>query len=183
MVAKQIGAIAGSTITIDTPLDFAYPSGSQITNGTINMGVDGSATTQVFSLRAADPGLPLTVDITRVIFTCTTDSAVDMSKFGDIAGGITNGLVLRRTDGTYNNIFNAKTNAELSSLMYDFVVYAATNPSIGQDGFVGRLTFAGSNKIGVAIRLGPGEDLELLVQDDLSDLVEFTAMFEGHVVV
>jgi hypothetical protein len=183
MTCHQVGAISGNTVTVDTPLDFAYPTTTQVTNGATNLGVDGSSTTQVFSLRAADPGLDLEVDITRIIITCTTVGAVDMSTFGDIAGPLTNGLVLRRTDGTFNNIFNVKTNGEIASLMYDFQVYAATNPQQGQDGFVSRMTFAGQNKIGVAIRIGPGEDLELLVQDNLSTLTDFTVTFEGHVVV
>jgi len=181
MTARQVGAIAGSTVTLDTPVDFEYPAGTQITNGSTNLGVNGAVTTQVFSLRASDPGLPLIVDITRMIFTCTTATAVDMSTFGDLAA-LTNGLVLRRVDGTYNNIFNVKTNGEIASLMYDFQVYDATNPQQGQDGFVSRLTFAGQNKIGVTLRIGPDEDVELLIQDDLSGLTDFTVMFEGHVV-
>jgi hypothetical protein len=37
--------------------------------------------------------------------------------------------------------------------------------------------------MGVAIRLGPGEDLEVLIQDDISSLVKFHLIAEGHVVV
>ena len=179
----QIGAPVGSVITLDTPLDFSYPAGTQITSGSINLAVNGTlASPQVFSLRASDPGLPTVVDVTRLIFSCITDTAVDLTKFGDIAGGLTNGIVLRRKDGTISNIFNSKTNFDLSSIMYDFQVAAATNPNQGQDGFVGRMTFAGTNKMGVAIRIGPDEDLELLVQDPLSTLLLFTITAEGHVV-
>ncbi|MCK4958883.1 MAG: hypothetical protein KAT00_05775 [Planctomycetes bacterium] len=181
---KQVGAIAGNTVTLDTPLDFSYPAGTEITNGSTDLSVLGTlASPEIFSLRASDPGLPTVVDVTRIIFTCITDTAVDLTKFGDIIGGLTNGIVLRRRDGFINNIFNAKNNGELSSLMYDFQVAAATNPNQGQDGFVGRLTFAGQNKIGVTIRIGPDEDLEILVQDDLSTLLDFQIVVEGHVVL
>lgn len=185
---KQIGAIAGSVVTLDSPLDFAYPSGSRAVNGTDNMAVDGSSTTQIFSLRAGDPGIPLIVDVTRMIISCTTTSAVDLSTFANFAA-LTNGLVLRRVDGTYQNIFNVKTNQDIAGIVYDWEPYAATNPQQGVDGFVARLTFGGQSKIGVVLRLGPGEDLQLLVQDDLATaqstelITGLHVTFEGHVVV
>lgn len=181
--AKQVGAISGSTVTLDTPFDFAFPDGSQVTNGSIDMAVDGSITTQVFSLRAADPGIPVEIDITRIIFKCLTATAVSAEKFGDLTE-LTNGIVLRKasTVDPYYNIFNVKSNLELAGIMYDFTVYEAINPTQGTDGFVGRLTFAGQNKIGVSVRVGPNDDLELLVQDDLSGLVVFEITVEGHVV-
>lgn len=181
-VGSQVGAIAGSTVTLDTPLDFAYAVGATITNGTTNMNVNGSVTPQVFGLRVSDPGLPLTVDVTRLMFICTTTDTVDLSKFGDITGGLTNGIVIRKRDGTFNNIFNAKTNAALAGIMFDFDVQVQTNPAQGQDGFIGRLTFAGQNKMGVTIRVGPDEDLECIIQDDLTTLESFTIIAEGSVV-
>ncbi len=38
----------------------------------------------------------------------------------------------------------------------------------------------GVKRHGVVIRLLPGESLELLVQDDLTDLFTFTANVSGH---
>lgn len=184
----QVGAIAGSVVTLDSPLDFAFPAGARIVNGTTNMAVDGSSTTQIFSLRAGDPGIPLVVDITRMIFSCITTSAVDLSKFANFTA-LANGLVLRRVDGTYQNIFNVKTNQDIAGIMYDWQPYAATNPQQGVDGFAARLTFGGQSKVGVVLRLGPGEDLQLLVQDDLATaqstelITDLHVTFEGHVVV
>jgi hypothetical protein len=182
--AKQVGAISGSTVTLDTPLDFAFPAGSRITNGTVDMAVNGSVTPQYFSLRAADPGIPVEIDITRIIFKCLTATAVDAEKFGDLAALI-NGIVLRVVDdsGPYYNVFNAKTNLDLAGMMYDLTFYEAINPTQGVDGFVGRLTFAGQNKIGVTIRVGTGQDLQMIIQDNLSGLDLFELTVEGHVVV
>jgi len=182
-IGYQVGAISGLTVTLDTPLDFAYAVGATITNGNTNMNVDGSVTPQVFGLRVSDPGLPLTVDITRLMFICTTTSTVDLSKFGDIAGGLTNGIVIRRRDGTYNNIVNAKTNAGLKGIMFDFDILEKSKPSQGQDGFVGRLTFAGQDKMGVTLRIGPSEDLECIIQDNLTSITSFTIIAEGSVVI
>jgi hypothetical protein len=180
---KQVGAIAGNTITLDTRLDFAYAAGAQITNGITNMAVNGSVTPQVFGLRVSDPGLPLTVDVTRLMFLCTTTGANDLSTFGDIAGGLTFGIQIRKRDGTFNNIFNAKTNGDLEGIMFDFHIHEATNPIQGQDGFTGRLTFAGQNKMGVTVRVGPDEDIECIIQDDLSSLTNFQIIAEGSAVI
>lgn len=178
-------AIAGNVITVDSPIDSVLPVGTAVTTGPFNMAIDGSVTPSIFGLRGQDVlpgGVDLTFDITRILFHCTTEGTVDLSKFGDIAGGITKGLVLRKRDGTYNNIFNVKTNGEIASIMYDVSIQQATNPAQGQNGFYARLTFASQGKIGVAIRLALGEDLEFIVQDDLSDITLFEVVAEGHVV-
>ena len=179
---QQVGAVAGSVVTLDTPLDFAYASGATITNGLTNMNVNGAVTRQIFSLRASDPGLPLVVDVTRLMFLCTCSSAASLSLFGNLTA-LTNGVVIRRSDSLFNNIFNAKTNGALAGFMYDFTIHQATNPSQGQDGFVGRLTFAGQNKMGVAIRVGPNEDLECVIQDNLTGLTSLNIIVEGSIVL
>ena len=179
---KQLGAPIGNVITVDTPLDFAYPIGSFVSAGSDNLAVDGSVTPQIFALRNTTTRTPITIDITRLIFTAQTDDTVTLPKFGDIIGGLTNGIVLRSVNGIQSNIFNAKTNGELANLMFDFDVITKANPAQGQDGFLGRLTFAGQNKIGVTIRIAENDDLQLIVQDDLSSLVEFKIKMEGHIV-
>jgi hypothetical protein len=176
-------AITGPLVTVDSPMDFAYPAGTYVDIGTTEMAVDGSRTPKVFGLRGvgSPPGIELEVDITRVIFSCITATPVDLSLFGDLAR-LTRGLLLRKRDGTTWNIFNVKDNKELSGIMYDWTPFAASNPSQGVDGFSGRLTFAGPSKIGVASRLKLGEDLEILVQDNLSGLTSFSIVAEGHIV-
>lgn len=179
---KQLGAPAGSVITVDTPLDFAYPIGSFLSAGSDNLAVNGSVTPQIFALRNTTTRTPISIDITRLIFTALTVDAIDLSKFGDIVGGLTKGIVLRMVNGVHSNIFNAKTNGELANLMFDFEPATANNPAQGQDGFLGRLTFAGQNKVGVTIRIEENDDLQLIVQDDLSSITSFQIKMEGHIV-
>jgi len=179
---SNILAINTLAITLDRPLDFEYPIGTIVSVGNTNMNVDGSVTPQIFGIR--NPGVtdvPLTIDVTRIMFKCLTDSALDLSQFGDINGGILRGIVIRRVDGTYQNIFNAKTNSELKNIMFDFQIQLASQSQ--QDGFTGRLTFAGQNKFGAVVRLGPGEDLQVIIQDDLTSLVKFEIIAEGSEVV
>jgi hypothetical protein len=182
----HITAINTLDVTIDTPVDFGF----NIANTTVvatnhDMNILGSmASPQIFTVRGGDPeGLVnITLDITRIIIQATCVSAVSLDKFGDLTA-LTNGIVLRRSNGTILNMFNAKKNYDLSGVAFDFKEYTSDNPAQGIDGFSSRLTFAGQNKMGVAIRLAPGEDLEIWIQDDLTGLTEFTITFEGHIVV
>ena len=184
MVCEAIDISAAPVIGIDTPLDFAFPIGTFIDVAITNMATDGSTTPQVFGVRGtgAPPGVELTADITRIIFECQTASAVDLSKFGDISGGLTRGLVLRKRDGTYNNVFNVKTNGAIEGICFDFREHLASNPIQGVDGFTARLTFASQGKMGVVQRLRLGEDLEFINQDALQTITVLTVTAEGSLV-
>lgn len=176
-----ITVIAGTTITISSYFDYAFESGQEVSACSTNLGVNGSATRQIFSLRAGEPagGINLTVDVTRIIIQMLTATAPVLSDFGDIAGGITNGILCRKTDGTYQNIFTTRTNEEIQSLAYDMQLYSALG--VTDNGLSARLTFAGQEKIGVALRISTAEDLQFIVHDDLSSITDIRIMIQGHV--
>lgn len=180
----RITVIATNTLTLSVPFDYAFEAGQQASATTTNLAVDGSSTPQIFSLRAAEPvaGLNVTVDIVRIMMYCTTPSAVDLAKFGHLTA-LTNGLLLRRIDGTYQNIADYRSNGEIAGVMYDWAPYAATNPTQGQDGFAARLTFGSQGKMGTVHRVGPNEDIQGIVQDDLSTIIELQIIFEGSVAI
>jgi hypothetical protein len=173
------------TITLDTKLDSTFPVGTFVDIAITNLAVDGSSTPQTFGLRGigAPPGVDIKVDVTRILFTCVCDSAVTLSLFANLTA-LTNGLVLRSRNGTIRNIFNVKSNREFSGIMFDFTPLVATNPSQGEDGFTSRFTFT---RLGGVARLEIGEDLELIVQDNLAsgspDITILECMAEGHIVI
>lgn len=178
----EILTINGLTITVDTPFDFDYPSGSEVTYSNINLAVDGSVTPAHFHLRTGGPSIPSALDITRMIMVCECSSAVDLNKFGNITNGLDKGLVLRQMNGTINNIWNVKKNRDLISLGYDWTTFDASNPAQGIYGFSWRLTFAGQSKMGVTLRISQDGQLGIIVQDDLSSLTNLKCVVEGHVV-
>jgi hypothetical protein len=180
---NQIGAPSGNIITVDCPLEFAFPSGTSVDVAITDMSVNGSSTPQTFGLRGtgAPPGVDIEVDITRIIFKCIAATAVDLTKFGDLAK-LTRGLLLRKRNNITENVFNVKDNGEIAGIAYDWNPEASTNPVQGVDGFYARLTFAGQEKIGVAIRLPLGDDLELIIQDNLAALTLLEVTAEGHIV-
>lgn len=179
----QIGVPLENVITVDTPLEFDFPAQTFVDVAITNMNVDGSLTERVFGLRGvgSPPGVDIKVDITRLIFHMVTDSPINLLLFGNLPE-LARGIVLRRRNEITENIFNLKSNGEIAGIMFDLNVSQAINPAQGVDGFVSRLTFAGQSKIGVVIRLPIGDDLEILIQDDLEDLTLFEITAEGHIV-
>ncbi len=175
---QQIGAPAGNVITLDTPMDVQHLSGSPVIVGSRHLNVNGSVTTQVFQIGPI--GTIIEVDITRITGYLQAGSAMDDSKFGDIAGGLTDGVVLRVNNGDMQNIWNVKTNGEFGLLCFDSA-YTPRAPA-GSEGFRFRNTYAGPSKHGVTLRLEVNDTLEVLIQDNLSTLEEFLMMAQGHVV-
>ena len=177
----ESGVLAINTlaITLDRPLDFPFASGSDVTVGSTNMNVDGSVTPQIFGIRnPASSDVALEVDISRLMFAMLTSSTPQLSDFGDITNGITRGVQIRRVDGTYQNIINFKTNMELKNITYDMEIQTAANQA--QDGLTSRFTLTQLEQV---VRIGAGEDLQVVIQDDLTSLTSFTMIAEGSEVV
>lgn len=178
----HVRIINGNILTLDSPMDFAYT----VANATVdffteNMAVDGSVTPKIFSLRSgSSPQIPTTADITRLIIACETTTSPALNEFGDIPI-LSEGCVLRHRDGVIRNIFNVKSNLELANLADMFQLYSAIGT--GTNGFVSRIGFAGSDHLGVVIRVMPDEDLEFQIHDNLTGLIKLYVIAEGHVVV
>lgn len=183
---EQLGAPTGNDIDLDTPLDFAYQDGDNVVPLTRDLNVDGSVTPQVFVVAGAGSGATVSIDITRIMISMICTTTPDDGLFGDLAA-LGKGIVLRRVDGETRNIWNAKTNGELANLAYDLTYTARTVPP-SSAGIRTRYTFAGQDKHGVAVRLIPGDAIQLIIQDDLltaqtsSQITQFRMIAPGHVV-
>jgi len=182
----QVTNIATLVVTVDNIFSEILDSGVPVHFGIINLNVDGDPTPEVFSLRGNTTPVTnsISFDVTRLIFQIQCDGVADLATFGDIAA-LTYGCLLRKklANDTYQNIFNVKTNGELAGICYDLTIHAATNPQQGEDGVLARITFGGASKIGVVIRINPGEDLEFVIQDDIDALLSFVVTAEGHVAI
>ena len=168
-------------ITLDSPLDYAFTTSGGCSERSINLAVDGSVTPARFTVSPFGLQAGTEWDITRIMGAITDGSAMDDSTFGGITA-LTNGVFFRKKNGTYKNIFNAKTNADLKAHMYD-VDYSDKAPA-GQFGLNFRRTFAGQDKAGVTIRLRADDEdsFECIIQDDLTGLTNFQIIAQGHVV-
>ena len=174
-----IKSITGNTITLNAPVPFGFtPSLVYIFTFDNQLNVDGSTTTQVFGLTN---NFNQSVDITRIIFKCTDNVEMHDGLFCGI-DELTNGIEFRKytNDGYYINYFNVRNNAKWGLLAYDVDYNEKGKPPDNTYGFSSRFSYAGQEKHGVVIRLDPGERIELLVQDDLTNIGSASLMAEGH---
>lgn len=176
----EILSTTATTIILDSPLDFAFDVDAICTSTSKQMSVDGSIIPAIFHIK---PSAGVRWDITRVIFYMEDTSAMDLALFGSLPA-ITNGIVVRKKDGIYHNIFNAKKNGDFNIRAYDGQ-FLGPNLPVGVFGFQCRRSFNGPDKNGVVIRLDGdlGDELQILVRDDISGMTAFNAVAQGHVVL
>ena len=177
----EVLAVSTNDIALDMPLPFNFTAaGATGSLNTREMNVNGAGTRQTFSFFT--PSLDL--DITRIMIYIadagTVNDFPDDSKFGNIDNGLTRGLAYRLVNSSNVNYWNAKTNGDLANLAFDAdYVPQAKN---GLYGFRARYTVAGQDKHGVTIRMRQGDTLEMIVQDNLTDIDVFRCIAQGHVV-
>lgn len=166
----------GNILTLDSPFDYVFPiEGTAIREGKTSLNVNGSVTpiTVIFK-----PTTGVMWDIYSIALSIVDNTAMDDSLFGGLPS-LTKGIVLRKTDGESRSYFNIKSNGGFSTR--GDLIYSEKAPS----GYYG-LTFIKDfpKTVGVAIRLNgdKGEQLELIIQDDLSGIFSFTALCRGHIV-
>jgi len=165
--------VTGDVITVDTPIDYVFPSGSTGLIINTNLAVDGSVTPRIFKVQAG----VTPVFFRRLIITMTDGSAMDDGKFGGIPA-LTNGIVLRIVNGFQKSIVNIKTNSDLRQWAYD-LQYADKAPA-GVYGASSRLTFAGKEKHGVVLAVSGLSEIQWVVQDDLTGLLTLKISAMGN---
>ena len=167
-----------NTITLDTPLDYAYQTTDEVHRAEHDMSVDGSVTPVVFHV---SPPVGVKWDIVRVLFHIEDGSTMDDGTFGGLPA-LTKGFVMRVSDGYTKNILNVKTNGEFAERAYDRQ-YIDKPPSGTGNAVNVRRTFGGQSKNGVVIRLdgSTGDEFQLIVQDNLLGLDHFHCIVQGHV--
>lgn len=168
--------VAGNTITLDIPFPRAFPVSATCILGRFNANVNGSVTTQVFH---AKPPSGSVWDIVKMCVQLVDDAAMDYTKFAGIAA-LTNGCVLRKRDGNYDNIGNVKRNGDFSLFgCYNEIVEKTGG---GEYAFNSICQFGGQSNAGVTIRLdgSQGDEIELLIQDDLTAISNVYVVLIGH---
>lgn len=173
----KVKSVNGNDVTINTPIPFVFDKTKAVfSKVNTNINVNGSVTPQIFNIKnIANAGF----DITRLIFHIVDDTAMDDQKFGGITS-LTNGVVIRRKHnaGYYDNFFTVYNNGGFGEIAGS-KTYDDKAPR-GYYGLSCMLTFAGQANIGVVVRLAKDEELQLIVQDDLTGLYNMVVVAEGH---
>lgn len=174
----KVLSVAANVLTLDEPVPYPFPVNSICYTSTHNMNVDGSSTAKVYGITNV---FSTAADITQVIFHITDATDMDDSLFGGMPA-LTRGIVFRKKlkDGHYENIFNVKSNGEFGEISGPADKAYDSKAPAGVYGYTVKINFSGQENIGVAIRLNQGESIELVIQDDLTDLLTFVCYIEGH---
>lgn len=176
-------------LTLDQPLDFAYTTagGCSIQNTNIATAVGSLGSPVTFYLSPEGLSDSVSWDITRATFTLlgpgpVSDPAPDDTRFGTI-DALANGVVVRATNGITKNLFNAKTNGDLRMRCGGDLLFIDANKN-GEYAVSGRRTFSGPEKNGVTIRMHAEtrDRVEIIIQDDLTDMSVIRVNFQGHAV-
>ena len=174
-IQAEIVSVVGNVVTLDQAIgDVFTVEDAHVHVGQGNlMLVDGSVTPVIFSVK---PDTNQEGDITSITFAASGPDAMDFSTMGGDAPLI-NGIVFRsvRSDGSYKNIANFKTNGDMILFAYNALPLV---PKAGNatKGLAIRSTFSGQENQGVVLRLSgkANESLQIVVQDNLTAVTRAT---------
>ncbi|MCK4883584.1 MAG: hypothetical protein KAS30_01810, partial [Candidatus Diapherotrites archaeon] len=178
-----ISFVVDTSVTVDTPSDtIIQTANTSILVATDEMTSLGGtlASPVIYQIAGVGAGSGIEIDITRVMGVIEDDDAMNNSLFGG-EPALTNGVVLRHTDGDRTNYWNVKTNGDLKRICFD-ANYDASGPAASQYNISFRNSYAGEDKHGVNIRIKPGETLEVWIQDPMAN-DSFKMNAQGHFVV
>jgi hypothetical protein len=166
-------------LTLDTPLDFAYSLLANVCIGDANLNKNGSVSPVIAHLA---PTAVSRWDVTRLIFHIEDNTDMDSARFGGISA-LTRGVVIRKKNDIYKNVFNIKCNGDFNIHNFD-IEYDDKAPA-GVYSLTSVRKFAGQENSGVVIRINgqTNDELQIIVQDDLTAVSRFEVLAQGHVVV
>jgi len=168
-----------ATLQLDRPLDYDFSIGDTVEVVTINMAVVGSISSPVEFRILADGDQVW--HIVRFLLGAVFDSAADDSKFGNM-DALTNGCILRgynAASNQYRTFTNWKTNSDIKMDMFNLNYTDKAGP--GEYGMNGRGSIKDGTGAAPRTDGAAGDYLELLIQDDLSDLITFRLKAQGHI--
>ena len=175
----QITGLAGTVATLDRPLDHDFSIGDEITKSLVNMKVNGSlASPQIFKV---EPLASQIMHITEMSIELTHTSSGDNGLFGDLAK-LTNGVVLRRYDGTtgtHSTYTVWKDNGDIYLDTSD-IYYASRSGSGATHSTNSSGNLKDIAKAVLYLDGSVGDYFEVLVQDNLTSLVTFRIKVHGH---
>lgn len=167
---------AALDINLASPLDFAFTIAAEVHIGTGNLNVDGSTTSKIAHI-VVPPDCEF--NIYQINVSITDNVVMDSAKFGGMAE-LTNGILFRVANHTIKNLPLVVSN--LSFAEQGFIIQYDTKAPAGVYAFRARKNYSKIN--GAVLRLNgkTNDELQCIIQDDLTDLTLFDISVNGHVV-
>lgn len=169
--------VSGTTVTLASPLDYAFATGATVCVGNWNLNQDGSSTPIIFMIQ---PPPNAKFHIKTITITMADNAEMDDSKFGGITA-LTKGLIARRVNGSTFNYFLVTNNRGFSQAGYEkkYNDRAGGTGAYGID-IVKDLMVNNGNII--ALDGATNDQLQFIIRDNLTALSEFTVSVHGHIV-
>lgn len=171
----HITNIAGTVLTLDRPLDNDFIAGDDVKEIDIAMNKSGSLASPISY--KVQPVASERFQLTRILITMLDGTAMDDGKFGGL-DLLANGVLIRISEnGKMRTLTHWKSNSDLKDDMFD-VVYSDKAPA-GEFGLSGRWTFTKGQFV-VDLNGANGDYLEVLIQDNLTGLLDFEVKAQGR---
>lgn len=168
--------VTGTTITMASPVDYAFTTGSTLCVGDWNLAKDGS-TTSIKAYISPPPNAKF--DIYSINVNITDQSVMDSAQFGGITA-LTNGVLFRTEDGTIKNLPVVTNNIGFQEIGFT-LQYDSKAPS-GFYGMAAKKNYSITNGICFLLDGSTGDELQIWIQDDLTGLDLLSVTANGHVV-
>jgi len=163
------------TVTVASPLDYAFTTAAGVRAGSWNLNVNGSVTPVEFEILAV-PGA--TMFISSISLNMVDGSPMDSSLFGSIAS-LTNGLVLRHEGVITKNIALITNNSGFSE--QGFITTYDDKPPSGVYGVRHVLSFPYYYNVVRRVEDSPTDRFVVMVQDNLTALNLVAVNIGGHI--
>lgn len=165
-----------SSVTVVSPLTYAFTVAASVSAGSWNLNKNGSITPVSFELTSVSG---VTMHLTKISINLIDNSVMDSSKFGSLAA-LANGMVLRHENSRTCNLALLINNSGFSeqgfSTIYDEKppsgVYSVRHTMIIPDIYGSVLEVTGD----------PSDKLILRIQDDLSAMDNVVCNLGGHII-
>lgn len=173
----RVTGVSGDVVTLDSPIDIAYAIGSTIETVSIELNATGSLASPITYV--AGPPTSQVWHITNMTLTMSDNVDMDDGKFGGMTA-LTNGVTVRtKRNNVYHTLTNWKNN---SAIIRDtgLITYASKAPA-GTYGLSSEWNIKEHTESSLILNGATSDKIEVLVQDNLSDLLSFRIKVQGHI--
>ena len=179
MFQSIVVSTTATTITFASTIDFEYTADSLVEAGLWSMNVNGSVTTQVFSIKA--PPLAA-IDVHTINLSMLDSSPMDDGLFGGITAlAPEDGLLFRFVNNITKNLALIINNLGIWEIGFT-LDYSEKAPA-GQYGLRARRDVPNINGVTVFINSGGESEFQIHIRSNLTDLDLVACTINGHLIV
>lgn len=172
-----ISTVGVDTISFASPCDYNFSTSASVCFGEWNLATaDGSVTPVEFTMCPPDG---VSYDIYDITVTMEDNTQMYESKFAGI-DTLDNGIVGRTVDGVTKNLFLITNNGGFREQGFS-TAYPDKVPT-GTYAFWADKNYVTKNGVSIRLNGDTSDKIEVIVQDDLTDISKVVVTIHGHIV-